>query len=86
MLIAGLGILGGLFGIVNAVTWPRYYGRKYLGAITGKVMSFLVIASAIAPSLFSYSYTNLGSYSYIGYLNLAFLGFLLIGSLQIKKP
>ena len=86
MLIAGLGILGGLFGIVNAVTWPRYYGRKYLGAITGKVMSFLVIASAIAPSLFSYSYTKLGSYGYIGYLNLAFLGFLLIGSLQVKKP
>ena len=86
ILIAGLGFLGGLFGVVNAVTWPRYYGRKYLGAITGKVMSFLVIASAIAPSLFSYSYTSLGSYGYIGYLNLAFLGFLLKGSLQVKKP
>jgi len=48
-------------------------------------MSFLVIASAIAPSLFSYSYTKLGSYSYIGYLNLIFLGFLLFGSLKVKK-
>ena len=85
VLIAGLGIMGGLFGVVHAVTWPRYYGRKFLGAITGKVMSFLVIASAIAPSLFSYSYTKLGSYSYIGYLNLIFLGFLLFGSFKVKK-
>jgi MFS family permease len=86
LLIIGLGIFGGLFAVVNAVTWPRYYGRKHLGAITGKVMSFLVIASAIAPSLFSYCYINLGSYSYISYLTLAFLVFLIIGSLKIKNP
>jgi len=85
LLIASLGIMGGLFGVVHAVTWPRYYGRKFLGAITGKVMSFLVIASAIAPSLFSYSYTKLGSYSYIGYLNLVFLAFLLLGSFKVKS-
>ena len=81
LLIGGLGVLGGLFGVINAVTWPRYYGRKYLGAISGKVMSFLVFASAVAPSLFSYCYTNLGSYSYIGYLNLVFLTFLIIASM-----
>ncbi len=86
MLILGLGILGGLFAVVNAVTWPRYYGRKYLGAITGKVMSFLVIASAIAPSLFSYCFTTLGSYSYISYITLAFLLVILIGSIKVKNP
>lgn len=86
LLIGGLGILSGLFGVINAVTWPRYYGRKYLGSITGKVMSFLVIASAIAPSLFSYCYTKLGSYEYIGYLNLLFLGILLVASIKVKKP
>ncbi|RXP61906.1 MFS transporter [Lutibacter sp. HS1-25] len=86
LLIGGLGILGGLFGVINAVTWPRYYGRKYLGAISGKVMSFLVFASAVAPSLFSYCFTNLGSYSYIGYLNLVFLTFLIIGSVKVERP
>lgn len=86
MIIAGLGILGGLFSVINAVTWPRYFGRKYLGAITGKVMSFLVIASAIAPSLFSASYTYLGSYSFIGYICLVFLVFLLIASIKFKSP
>ena len=86
LLIGGLGTLGGLFGIINAVTWPRYYGRKYLGAISGKIMSFLVFASAVAPSLFSYSYTTFGSYSYIGYVNLVFLTFLIIGSFKVEKP
>ena len=86
MLMTGLGVFGGLFAVVNAVTWPRFFGRKYLGAITGKVMSFLVIGSAIAPSLFSYCFTNFGSYSYISYLTLAFLSFLIIGSVKVKNP
>ncbi len=85
-LMAGLGVSGGLFAVVNAVTWPRYFGRLHLGAITGKVMSFLVIASAIAPSLFSYCFTTLGSYSYISYATLVFLAFLIIGSLKVKNP
>ena len=86
LLISGLGILGGLFSVVNAVTWPRYYGRKYLGAITGKVMSFLVIASAIAPSMFSYCFTTFGSYSYISYITLGFLVFLIIAAFKVKNP
>ena len=85
-LIIGLGIFGGLFAVVNAVTWPRFYGRKHLGAITGKVMSFLVIASAIAPSLFSYCFTTFGTYSYISYITLAFLLFLVIASIKVKRP
>ena len=56
LLIIGLGIYSGLFAGVNAVTWPRYFGRLNLGAITGKIMSFLVIASALAPSLFTYCF------------------------------
>ena len=30
MLMIGLGVFGGLFAVVNAVTWPRFFGRKYL--------------------------------------------------------
>jgi len=85
MLIVGLGAYAGLFGVVNAVTWPKYFGRKHLGAITGKVTSFLVIASAIAPSLFSYFFTLLGSYGKISYLTIPYLLFLFLGSLQFKK-
>lgn len=86
LLIGGLGIFSGLFAVVNAVTWPRYFGRQHLGAITGKVMSFLVIASAIAPSLFSYCYTVLGAYSNISYLTGGFLLFLILASTKVKNP
>ena len=86
MLIVGLGTLSGLFAVINAVTWPKYFGRKYLGSITGKVMSFLVIASAIAPSLFSYCFSSFGSYSNISYITLVFLLFLIIGSFKVKNP
>ncbi|WP_299016959.1 MFS transporter [uncultured Polaribacter sp.] len=86
LLVIGLGGFSGLFAVVNAVTWPRYFGRKYLGEITGKVMSFLVIASALAPSLMSYCYTKLGSYSYVSYVLIAFLVFLAIGSVKMNKP
>jgi MFS family permease len=86
LIISGLGVYSGLFAVVNAVTWPRYFGRQHLGAITGKVMSFLVIASAIAPSLFSYCYTMLGSYAIISYLTLGFLVCLCIGAVKVKNP
>ncbi len=85
-LIAGLGVYSGLFAVVNAVTWPRYFGRKFLGEITGKVASFLVIASAIAPSIFSYSFTTFGSYKYIGYVLLPFLIFMFFAAFKVKNP
>lgn len=86
LLVGGLGTMGGLFAVINAVTWPSFFGRKHLGSISGKVMSFLVIGSAIAPSLFSYCFTGLGSYRYMGYVTLVFLLFLIIGSIRMKKP
>lgn len=86
LLIIGLGVFTGLFGVVNAVTWPNYYGRKYLGSITGKVTSFLVVASAIAPSLFSYFFSFLGSYGKISYLTIPYLLIVFFFSLSFKKP
>lgn len=85
-LIAGIGTLGGFFAVLNAIAWPRFFGRVHLGAITGRVMSFLVLSSALAPSIFSLSFTELGSYHFLGYLLLAFLVFLGIGSLKANNP
>jgi MFS family permease len=85
-LILGLGLYSGLFAVVNAVTWPRYFGRKFLGEITGKVASFLVIASAVAPSLFSYCFTTFGSYRFISYLLIPFLVFMFFASFKVKNP
>lgn len=85
-LITGLGMYSGLFAVVNAVTWPRYFGRQFLGEITGKITSFLVIASAIAPSIFSYCFTTFGSYKFISYILLPFLLFMFFGAFKVKNP
>lgn len=85
-LIAGFGIMGGFFAVLNAIAWPRFYGRNHLGAITGKVMSFLILASALAPSIFSLCFSTFNSYSLVGYIGLAFLLFLLLGSLKVNNP
>lgn len=58
----GYGMSGGLFGLLITVTWPRYFGREHLGAISGLNMSILVFASAIGPVLFSRARDITGSF------------------------
>jgi hypothetical protein len=86
LLIGGFGIMSGFFGVLNTIAWPRFYGRLHLGAISGRVMSFLILASALAPSIFSICYTSLGSYEMLGYLGLSFLLFLALGSIKANNP
>ncbi len=61
-LIVGNGFIIGSFNILIAVTWPRFYGLKHLGKISGFVMSWSVIGSALGPFFFSLSEKNLNSY------------------------
>ncbi len=86
LLIAGFGMMSGFFAVLNTIAWPRFYGREHLGAITGKIMSFLILASALAPSIFSLCFSTFGSYELLGWLGLVFLTFLVVGSLQAKNP
>ena len=86
LLIAGFGIMGGFFAVLNAIVWPRFYGRNNLGAITGKIMGLLILASALAPPFFSVCFSTLGSYKLLGYLGLAFLLFLMVGSVKANNP
>jgi len=85
-LIGGFGILGGFFAVLNAIVWPRFYGRTNLGAITGKIMSFLILASALAPPIFSLCFSTFGSYHLVGYLGLVFLLFLALASIKANNP
>ncbi|MDG5799249.1 MFS transporter [Marinilabiliaceae bacterium ANBcel2] len=86
MIIVGLGISGGLFSVLNAVAWPRLFGRKHLGAVSGKAMSMVVFASALAPILFSLSYTRLDTYSAVGLVAFVFMIFMLVGALRANNP
>lgn len=86
LLIVGFGTMSGFFAVLNTIAWPRFYGRTHLGAITGKIMSFLILASALAPPIFSLCFTTFGSYRLLGWLGLVFLVFLVIGSLKARNP
>lgn len=61
-IILGNGLIIGSFNILIALTWPRFYGLKHLGKISGFVISCSVVGSGIGPFLFSLSEKHLNSY------------------------
>lgn len=86
LLMAGIGFSSGSMGMLNGVIWPRFFGRKHLGAISGMHMSSIVIASALGPYLYSLSDKYFGSYqpAHSGALALAFL--LALGTVKADNP
>lgn len=62
LLIVGNGINAGMFGITSSVSWPRYFGRAHLGAVSGFAMGWTVGGSAVGPYLFSLSLDVTGVY------------------------
>ncbi len=86
LLVLGSGLMGGLFAVLISVTWPRFYGRKNLGAISGVTMQMIVFASALGPWLFSASYTLFGGYSVIALLGLVVLTLIGVFSLKAENP
>ncbi|MFC2080608.1 MFS transporter [Bacteroidota bacterium] len=67
-IISGNGIVWGLFTVLIAVTWPRFFGLKNLGAISGFSLSWTVIGSALGPYLFSLSINLTGNYDLVGWI------------------
>lgn len=51
-LATGLGISGGSFANLSGNVWPRFFGRRHLGAIHGLNASVTVIGSGVGPALF----------------------------------
>jgi MFS family permease len=82
LVIIGNGISGGLFGVVSSVMWPRFYGIKHLGAITGYNMSWIVAGSALGPYLFSLLYDFSGNYNFAGLINLFIASILFVLSFR----
>ena len=70
--IVGLGVSGGLFSPASTIAYPRFFGRRHLGAIVGVEMMSLVVASAIGPSLLAGSKSLFGVYAPILYASLVF--------------
>lgn len=84
--IGSQGVAGGLFGLLLALTWPRFFGRAHLGAISGFQLSWTVVGSAIGPGLFAVSLQFADSYRWSIYACLAVAITLFILSLRADRP
>jgi len=82
----GNGISSGLYNVLMAVTWPRFYGRENLGRISGQVMAVIVFASAFGPVFFSFSNNNLGGYQVAFYAVMILLMVLFFLSFKAENP
>jgi MFS family permease len=61
MTALGLGISNGLYSLLSGAAWPKLFGRRHLGAISGLSMAWIVAASAVGPYLFSLGQADSGS-------------------------
>jgi MFS transporter, OFA family, oxalate/formate antiporter len=86
LFVSGYGVSGGLFGLMTTVVWPRFYGRRHLGAISGLNTSIMVFASAIGPVLFSAMRGVTGSYQMAVFLCWFLPAALLIAGLFADNP
>jgi cyanate permease len=83
LMVIGFGIGGGLFGMLNIVTWPKLYGRKHFGAISGFAMAIVVAASAIGPWTFSLIKKYTGTYNLAGLFGIIVTSIFLILVLRV---
>ena len=86
MVVSGNGVTWGLFTVLIAVVWPRFYGLKHLGAISGYSLSWTVIASALGPYLFSKSLDLIDNYDLIGYFSLTVTLVLFVLAFRADNP
>ena len=86
MVIVGNGVSTAIFGLLSAVTWPGFFGRRHLGAISGLNMSITVLFSAIGPVLFSQSLSWTGTYRSAALVCLIATVVLLAASFRVRPP
>ncbi|MDH3676109.1 MAG: MFS transporter [Anaerolineae bacterium] len=60
-----LGTTFGLMHIVNSVSWAKYFGRQYLGSITGVTTTVMIAGSALGPMPLGIARDQMGSYNVI---------------------
>jgi MFS transporter, OFA family, oxalate/formate antiporter len=86
IIIAGLGVNQGLFGVTGNVTWARFFGRKHLGAVSGFATAWIVAGSAVGPYLFSIAYESTGTYTIAALISAAVLIVLFFAAWKADRP
>ena len=86
MMIVSFGICSGVHPLIITLFLPRFYGKKYLGAITGQAMMIVVFASSLGPIIFSQSLSLTGDYDFAGYICAALFFFFLVAAIFTINP
>ncbi len=86
LIISGMGVFAGLYSVINTLVWPRYFGRRHLGAISGQAMMMVVFGSALGPLLFSSSLSQFGSYAVASWICFVIYLLLTFGSFWANNP
>ncbi len=86
LLVFGNAFMMSLFGVVNSIAMPRFFGKQHLGAIIGQVMTVVVFGSAIGPYLMSSSLSYTGSYWISGLVCMVCFLSLGIAAIYMKNP
>ncbi len=84
--VIGGGIAWGCFGTLMSVMYPRFFGRRHLGKISGWSMLALVLASAVAPLLYSLSLEFTGKYAPASWGVVAAAVVIFIASFRADNP
>lgn len=80
------GISWGAFGVLMNVPWPRFFGRRHLGAINGWVTGATVVTSALGPYLFGLSFEIYGGFQAAILVCLALCPIVLLLSFTVTNP
>ncbi len=81
-----LGATTGMMGMINNVGWAKYYGRKYLGSITGLTSTILIVGAALGPMPLGIARDWVGNYNAVLTLCALIPFGLGIASLIIRQP
>ena len=85
LLVCGFGTTSGMWGVLSNLAFIRFFGRRFLGEISGMNMSLTVMGSAIGPVMFSLGLDIFGSYHAAIWLNMLLIFVLLLAAIIIKQ-
>ncbi len=86
IIIIGYGIGGGFFSVLAGVCYPRLFGRKHLGAISGLSMSIIVFFSALGPYLFSTINDMTSSFANSFYILVLLIAIMIVMAAKTTNP
>ena len=79
-------LMGGMMRLLSTITWPRYFGRRHLGAISAFALAGAISAGAMGPTIFGLSLQLFDSYHPASWACIAVLCVLVCLSPLAREP